>query len=124
VSVFGVSVPAGGDVSAAALMANVYYDFDTNSKWRPFLGAGAGYANVGFNNITSGGFAIADDSGGAFAYQLKVGIGYAFTSALDGTLGYRYFGTADVDLVDSTGLPFTADGLQNHAIEVGVRYRF
>jgi len=121
---FGISVPASGDISAAALMANVYYDFNADSKWKPFIGAGAGYANVGFNNITSGGFAIADDSAGVLAYQLKAGIGYAFTDALDGTLGYRFFGTADVDLVDQTGLAFTADGLQNHIIEVGVRYRF
>ena len=119
-----MSAPAGGDFSAAALMANVYYDIDTDSKWKPFIGAGAGFANVSINNLASGGIAIADDSAGVFAYQLKAGIGYAFTDALDGTLGYRFFGTADADFVDTGGTPFTSDGLQVNVIEGGVRYRF
>ena len=121
---FGIGVDASGDVSAASLMANVYYDFDTGSKWKPFIGAGAGYSNVSINNLSSSGFLLADDDTGVFAYQLKAGIGYAFTDKLDGTVGYRFFGTADGDFVDSTGLSFTADGLQNHVIELGVRYRF
>jgi opacity protein-like surface antigen len=70
------------------------------------------------------GFLIADDSAGVFAYQVKAGIGYAFTESLDGTLGYRFFGTTSPDLVDATGLPFESDGLQSHIIEIGVRYRF
>jgi opacity protein-like surface antigen len=118
------SVPASGDVSAAALMGNIYYDFNTGSKWKPYLGGGAGYANVSINNLTSGGFAVADDSAGVFAYQLKAGIGYAFTDSLDGTLGYRFFGTANADLVDAAGVPFESEGLQTHIVEVGVRYRF
>ena len=121
---FGVTIPANGDVTAAALMANVYYDFNADSKWKPFVGAGAGYANLSINDLTSGGVAVADDSDGVFAYQFKAGIGYAFTDSLDGTLGYRFFGTADADMVDASGAPFTTDGLQTHIIEAGVRYRF
>lgn len=118
------SAPASGDMSAAALMANVYYDFDTNSKWKPFVGGGIGYANVSIDNLTSLGVAVADDNAGAFAYQVKAGVGYAFTDSLDGTLGYRFFGTASADMVDAGGAPFTSDGLQTHVIEVGVRYKF
>jgi opacity protein-like surface antigen len=121
---FGVTVPASGDVSAAALMANVYYDFNADSKWRPFIGAGAGYANLSINNFSVGGITGVDDSAGVFAYQFKAGIGYAFTDSLDGTLGYRFFGTAEADLVDTGGAPFTTDGLQTHIVEAGVRYRF
>jgi opacity protein-like surface antigen len=118
------SVPASGDVSATALMGNVYYDFDVDSKWKPYIGGGAGYANFSINNLTSMGIAVADDSAGVFAYQIKAGIGYAFTDSLDGTLGYRFFGTADADLVDAAGFPFKSDGLQTHVVEIGVRYRF
>ncbi len=121
---FGVSIPASGDGSATALMANVYYDFNADSKWKPFIGGGAGYANLSINNLTSLGVAIADDSAGVFAYQFKAGIGYGFTDSLDGTLGYRFFGTGDADFVDAAGAAFTFDGLQTHIIEVGVRYRF
>lgn len=121
---FGTSVDASGDISAAALMANIYYDFNADSKWKPFIGGGIGYARLGIDNLEAGGITIADDSAGAFAYQLKAGIGYAFTESLDGTLGYRFFGTGDADFVDAAGFPFTSDGLQTHVIEVGVRYRF
>lgn len=121
---FGTSFDATGDVSVAALMANLYYDINTDSKWKPFLGAGFGYANVSINNVGASGVIIADDSAGAFAYQLKAGIGYAFTDSLDGTLGYRFFGTGDADFIDTSGLAFESEGLQTHIIEVGVRYRF
>ena len=120
----GVSVPASGDGSATAFMANVYYDFNADSKWKPFIGGGAGYANLSINNLSIGGISVVDDSAGVFAYQFKAGIGYGFTDSLDGTLGYRFFGTADADFVDTTGFALTSDGLQTHIIEVGVRYRF
>lgn len=118
------STEASGDVSALAFMANVYYDFNADGKWKPFIGAGVGYANVSINNLAAGGFLLADDSAGVFAYQIKVGIGYAFTDSLDGTLGYRYFGTQDADFVDTSGAAFTTDGLTTNVVEVGVRYRF
>ncbi len=118
------SVSANGDVSATSLMANVYYDFNTDSKWKPFIGGGAGYSNLSVNSLSSMGVALADDSAGVFAYQIKAGIGYAFTESLDGTLGYRFFGTADADLVDTAGMAFSVDGLQTHVVEIGVRYRF
>lgn len=121
---FGASVPATGDVTATALMLNGYYDFNADSKWKPFIGAGIGYANMSINNLSFGGAIAADDSAAVFAYQLKAGIGYAFTNSLDGTLGYRFFGTGDGDFVDTAGFAFETDGLQTHIIEVGVRYRF
>lgn len=118
------SAPASGDTSALALMANVYYDIDTDSAWKPFIGGGIGYASFSINNLTSMGAIVADDSTGVFAYQVKAGVGYAFTESLDGTLGYRFFGTSSADLVDAAGVPFESDGLHSHIIEIGVRYRF
>lgn len=125
-SLLGVTVDASGDVSAAAFMANLYYDFrtDENGRWKPFLGGGIGYTNLSINSLSAGGIPVADDDAGAFAYQFKAGIGYGFTESVDGTLGYRFFGTGDADFVDVTGAPFTVDGLQTHIIELGVRYRF
>jgi len=121
---FGTSIDAMGDVTATALMANAYYDFNADGKWKPFIGAGIGYANLSINNLGSAGVVVADDSAGVFAYQLKAGIGYAFTDSLDGTLGYRFFGTADADFVDTSGFAFDSDGFKTNIIELGVRYRF
>ena len=124
-SVAGVgSVNAGGDISTLGLMVNGYYDFDTDSKWKPFIGGGIGGANVSINSLSAGGAQL-DDDAWAFAYQVKVGVAYEFTQALAGTLGYRFFGTDDPDFVDSSsGAAFSTDGIQAHVIELGMRYRF
>lgn len=120
----GGSVSASGDVTALALMLNGYYDISTNSKWTPYIGGGVGFANVSINDFAAVGLFLADDDDTVFAYQLKAGIGYQFTPRIDGTLGYRYFGTADADFVDSSGAPFSTDGAQINAVEIGLRIRF
>ncbi len=120
----GGSVTAGGDISTLGLMVNGYYDIDTNSKWRPYIGGGIGGANVSINSLSSLGVLIADDDTTVFAYQVKVGVAYEFTQALAGTLGYRFFATEDADFVDLDGDAFSADGIEAHIVELGVRFRF
>ena len=123
-SVPGFSVPASGDVSTAAIMVNGYFEMYAASRWKPFIGVGMGYAHVSINDLGAAGFTIVNDSAGTFAYQFKAGIGYAFTDSMDGTFGYRFFGTANTEFKDVLGRRFTADGLQTHILELGVRYRF
>ncbi len=120
----GGSPTASGDISTLGLMVNGYYDIDTNSKWRPYIGGGIGGANVSINSLSSLGVLIADDDTTVFAYQVKVGVAYEFTQALAGTLGYRFFATEDADFVDSYGDAFSADGIEAHIVELGVRFRF
>ncbi len=127
VSVPGVGdLSASGDVSTLALMVNGYYDFSTNSKWKPYIGGGIGGGNVSVNSLSVQGMPAADDDGTVFAYQFKVGVAYEFTQALDATLGYRYFGALDID--EGTYVSSYYDlgnyNFQVHVIELGVRYRF
>ena len=123
-SALGVSLDASGDVSTLGFMVNGYYDFDTNSKWKPYIGGGIGGANVSLNNLSVVGVQLADDDTTVFAYQAKVGVAYEFSPAWEGTLGYRFFGTEDADFVDSSGSPFSTDGSQAHIVELGFRFRF
>ncbi len=118
------SVTAGGDISTLGLMVNGYYDIDTNSKWRPYIGGGIGGANVSINSLSALGVLLADDDTTVFAYQVKVGVAYEFTQALAATFGYRFFATEDADFVDSSGAAFSTDGIQAHIIEAGMRFRF
>ncbi len=118
------SVTAGGDISTLGFMVNGYYDIDTNSKWRPFIGGGIGGANVSINSLSAVGVLLADDDTTVFAYHVKVGVAYEFSPAWAGTLGYRFFGTEDADFVDSSGAAFSTDGIQAHIIELGMRFRF
>ena len=53
-SVPGVGgIAANGDVSTLAFMVNGYYDFSTNSKWKPYIGGGIGGANVSINKLSA-----------------------------------------------------------------------
>ena len=124
VSALGVSLGGSGDVSTLGFMVNGYYDFDTNSKWTPYIGGGIGGANVSINSLSVVGVPLADDDDTVFAYQAKVGVAYEFSPAWEGTLGYRFFGTEDADFVDSTGGSFSTDGSQAHIVELGFRFRF
>lgn len=124
VSALGVSLGASGDVSTLGFMVNGYYDFDTNSKWTPYIGGGIGGANVSINSLSVVGVPLADDDTTVFAYQAKVGVAYAFSPAWVGTLGYRFFGTEDADFVDSTGSTFSTDGSRAHIVELGFRFHF
>ena len=119
----GLSFSANGDVSATAGMLNGYYDFDTGSKWIPYVGLGVGYANVGVNDLSAMGMAGVDDSDNVIAAQAKLGVGYMFSDALTGTFGYRFFGTDDLSLTDAAGT-FDADGIVSHTLEAGLRFNF
>ncbi len=39
-------IDADGDLSSTSLLINGWYEFETNSSWRPYVGGGIGYTNV------------------------------------------------------------------------------
>lgn len=110
------------DKNALAFMANGYYDFDTGSNWKPFVGAGIG---VGLAHLKEKGFSPATQTEGddtVFAYQAMAGVGYSIVPSTTIFAGYKFFGTSEISVTDSSG---TARGTINfHSIEIGVRYRF
>ncbi len=122
----GGRVSASGDVSTLALMVNGYYDFRTNSKWKPYIGGGIGGGNVSVNSLSVQGMPAVDDDEGVFAFQFKVGVAYEFTKALDATLGYRYFSALDLDAGTYVSIypDLGSYNFQVQVIELGVRYRF
>jgi len=101
-----------GDVSALAFMVNGWYDFDTGSKWVPYVGGGLGMAKVESTILS----AESDDN--VLAYQVGAGVGYKLTENTTATLGYKYFGTSDpnFDGVDAE--------VGTHNFTVGVRLAF
>jgi opacity protein-like surface antigen len=112
-----------GDASSLGLMANAWYDFDTGTKWVPYIGGGVGGAQVtaqidSIANVSVG----FDESDWVFAYQAGAGIGYKITEAATVQLGYRYFGTSDPEF--KTGGVTDEVEFQSHNIEVGFRFRF
>ena len=103
-----------GDASALSFMGNGYFDFPVgNSSVEPYLGAGAGLAN-----ITVGFDGFSDESDLVFAYQIMVGIGFEISPTATLTAGYRYFATTDPDF---DGVEAT---VSSHDFSLGARFAF
>ena len=64
-----------GEISQTALFVNGYYDFNTIGTFRPYVGAGLGFADVEVTYRPSG-VPVIDDSETKFAYQVKAGATY------------------------------------------------
>lgn len=106
----------GGKTSSIAFMGNLLYDMDTGSPVTPYVGIGAGVAQVRktLRGVT--------DEDWKFAYQGIVGAAYRMTDKVALTLDYRYFATVDPKF--DLG-PVTSKGeYSNHSFMVGVRYSF
>jgi OOP family OmpA-OmpF porin len=105
-----------GRIKVIAGLANGYYDFDTSTRLRPFVGAGIGIAQVKLD----GGPIHDDDTG--FAYQFQTGVAYPINPQLSAQIAYRYLGVNDVKLGEG---PFRLSGdYHDQAVTAGLTYRF
>ncbi|WP_373290360.1 OmpA family protein [Neoroseomonas lacus] len=144
VTVTGFGGNSSGTARTYGIMANAFYDFGAVFDWPvyPYLGLGIGYAWQNYDNVTIRALATAgntlptariDGTGGEFAYQAIVGLGFPIRSVpgLAITAEYRFFGTLSQDF-DATAT--NANGVVqrssvevdnfNHSILLGVRYAF
>jgi len=91
VALTGGAAPAtitdAGDITAQAIMSNVYFDFVNSSRLTPYIGVGVGGARVE-NELGQ------RDS--AFAYQGRVGVDLALSRALSLGVEYSYFRTTGI----------------------------
>lgn len=119
----GATGDVSGDVTALALMGNLWYDIDLGGKLKPFIGGGIGAARIDANIDSIAGVPLnvgGDDT--VFAYQAGVGVGYEINQNLVATLGYRFFGT-DKPKFESQGVTVESE-YRTHNIEVGMRFKF
>ena len=122
------SVDSKGDFSSTSLLVNAWYDFETNSSWRPYVGGGIGYTSVDADiDAPSTAAARIDDSDGGFSYQ--IGFGVIFPVGQSGTIdiGYRYRETPNLKLT-SAGMGGTAAfddiDFKSQTLQIGYNYRF
>ncbi len=113
-----LTIEASGNIDALSAMANVYFDFENDTAWTPFIGAGAGWASVEVEDLVISGFLPGDEDDDGFAYQFIGGFGYEVSEALTANLEYRYFAADDPELG-----AVKAD-YETHNIVVGLRYIF
>lgn len=111
-----VEVSSGGDASSLGAFANLYYDFNRDGTVQPFLGVGAGYAQVDLND------GIIDDDDAGLAYQAKVGAGYKISDQMMAEMVYRYLVVTDLEY--GTGNSGLEGDFDSQALTVGLRYKF
>jgi opacity protein-like surface antigen len=124
------SVFAAGDVSAKvsalSFLFNGYLDLGTWYGATPYIGAGAGIAQVRVDDYTSLVVPTVSDgyrSQWNFAWAVMAGLGYAISPNMMMDVGYRYISYGDVTTSDAAGAATLKD-LAAHEVRVGVRWSF
>jgi len=117
-----VTTNGSGNMSAWTYMANAYYDFRNSTGWTPYVGAGAGMADVHLSRSSGAGNTDSEDN--VFAWQLMAGMAYspANTPLIDWVLGYRFLDTNDANF--NTATSRIEAEYQSHSVEAGMRLRF
>lgn len=129
--------PAGtisGDVSTAAVMANVLRDFDFGGSFTPYLGGGIGFADVDHDIIGSNPAGVPvspmtiayGPNKRVFAYQGIAGVAVGLAEGLALDVSYRYFGTRKENITGTlNGSPAAfAVGYGAHSLFAGLRWNF
>ena len=130
---FSGQADVSGRINRNSVLASLYYDIPTKSRWVPYFGGGLGYTNVSTADVVynynvalgSGGRSIGTStvpggSGSAFGYQAKIGLSYLASQSTDLFVEGNYFGNTSVDLGTGT----TLGSFNSFGVKAGFRYRF
>lgn len=129
-NVYGVSIPTNYKIEAKiqAVIANIYYDFDTGTKFTPYVSFGLGYSNIKEKASVCNQYAkeAAKDSEDSLAWNIGLGTSYAFSEKTTLELGYRYTDYGDKKDRESRGNYRSVAKRDYRASEIllGIRYSF
>ncbi len=113
-----------GDVTHFGLFGNVFYDLQTGSGFKPYVGAGLGYQWTDVEYAPSG-VAVADESDSGIAYQLMAGASFEVTETVELFGQYTYRDTTEDAEIPLTVLPATLDVESAQSlVTAGVRVKF
>lgn len=113
----GGSFDLGGELESYITMINMYYDFPTKWRLKPFVGGGLG---VGWHEAaiedTSGTGVDALDDTANLMWQFGGGLKYQMDPKMSLTTSYRYIDGSDIDL-ETYSVNYGA-----HEVRIGVEY--
>lgn len=102
------------DLGVLAVLGNLSYDFGELLGARPYLTAGAGFADL---DTDTGAANRVDDT--VFAWQVGAGLGVNLTDEIVFDLGYRYLAPSGLEDQDGNDVDWSASN-----ILAGLRYQF
>ncbi|MBI1212790.1 MAG: outer membrane beta-barrel protein [Alphaproteobacteria bacterium] len=108
---------SGADLSVWSVMANLWYEIDTGSKIRPYLGGGIGWGRQKWKiGLVGPGPYFHDSEDEGLAWQLGAGFNWHVSDHAAIGLGYRYFHMDDLTVtygpaIAGPGYQFKADGV-------------
>jgi len=118
-----IGTVSGGN-HIVSFMGNGFYDFDLpNTKLKPYIGGGIGFARVEANDWRVDNAPLVSDNDVVFAYQVGGGLSYPVGPRTDAFVDYRYFATQDPTFTDINGGIVKSD-VETHNFSVGMRYKF
>jgi opacity protein-like surface antigen len=144
-TITGPGIPGGSDSFSGnaditgrtyrnSVLASLYYDIPTKSRWVPYVGAGLGWTNVSVSSMTynydvtilsngarqTGSDTISGGNGNALGYQAKIGVSYIVSKSTDLFVEGNYQGNTSVDIGTGTIL----GSFNSFGVKGGFRYRF
>lgn len=115
-TVNGQSVTAAGDVDMVAGAVNAYYDINTRTPFRPYVGGGFGIAHVSRSVQSAAAVTLDNESDTDIMLQGEVGLGVKITQTFIVTPAYRY-----THVFDGEG---GIDDSAVHSFRLGARTEF
>lgn len=113
-----------GKVSNFGLFGNVYYDINTGSAFKPYVGGGLGYQWVDVDYQPSG-VPVGEADDGVFVYQLMAGASFELSDNFEVFGQYTFRDTTEEADIPLTLLPATLGvESQQSLFSVGVRVGF
>ena len=147
-----ISVPVSGSVDQFGALLNLWYDYDTELAWKPYVGGGVGFLRVDQGDLeyhdSALAQAVADSLNQAQGlpiaplppgyvprpsstdtvaiYHIGAGVGYELSERTTLQAGYRLQRTGELsfEAQNATASARATTDLQIHFFEIGIRYRF
>ena len=114
----GIPFPANdeAEIRAYSIMKNFITEFQSNSRFTPYIGAGLGWSYIDLEAPS----VDIDEGDGTFSYQAIGGVATTINNAADFIVEYRFFGTTEIDV----------DGIEDsvtyraHNLFLGVKFEY